>query len=112
MPDLTSLLAAFLALGGVNIFLTAVINLLKYFKVVADGQAGTWALVINAVLFLAYVGGSVAGVDLTKLDSVLGSIGNVILILLPLIGGLVVGKGAHVALKRFKVPVLGFSHSQ
>ena len=70
MPDLTSLLAAFLALGGVNIFLTAVINLLKYFKVVADGQAGTWALVINAVLFLAYVGGSVAGVDLTKLDSV------------------------------------------
>ena len=106
------LLTAFLAFGGVNIFVTAVINVLKYIKVIADGQAPTWTLILNAALFVVYVVTQFAGLDFGGIDTVLLAIGNLILALLPMIGGLLIGRGTHYVLCRLHVPLLGFSYSR
>ena len=106
------LLTAFLTFGGVNIFITAVVNVLKYLKVVADGAAPTWTLILNAALFVVYVITQFSGLDFTGIDTVLMAIGNLILALLPMLGGLLIGRGAHYVLRRFNVPVLGFSYSR
>ena len=114
--SLQELLVTFLALGGVAVFVSALLNVLKFLKVVPDGSADTWSLVINAVLFLFFVVGKVAGVDVDTIDKVLGGIGNLILILLPFLGQVLVGRLTHAGLKRLaRVPVLGilgYSHAK
>jgi len=110
--DLQSLLAAFLALGGAAIFVTALVNVGKFFHVVPDGLAGVYTLIVNAVLFLLFVIGKVSGLNVENIDGVLGAIGQLVLMLLPLLGQVVVGFLAHQGLKRLKVPVFGFSYSK
>jgi hypothetical protein len=109
---LPELLTAFLALGGVAVFIAAGINVLKFFHIIPDGSADLWSLVLNAVLFLFFVVGKAAGVDVDTADKVLGGIGQLILILLPLLGQVLVGRLAHATLKRLKVPVLGYSYTK
>lgn len=104
--DLAATLAGFAAL------ITVIINAAKYFGVLQDGQAGLASLVLNyGVLGLVVLGGAF-GLDLTRFDSIAGTVASIVTLGLALFGQFLVSKGVHAVLKRTPVPVLNKSFSK
>lgn len=111
MELIQALLVQLAALGGVAALIAFIVNALKRFGVVKDGQAKTFAAGLNLV---ALAGLLIAGVvapnlDIFALDSLAGqiaAIGTMVLTLVIQVG--VSGKVHNVV---SDIPVVGFSYS-
>ena len=108
---LDTLLPQFLALGGVATLATAIINALKQFGIVKDGQAPTASLLLNAAGFVALILLKVFSpdFDFASADATAASLSQILVLVLGLVGQLLVSKAAHTALKG--TPVIGKSFS-
>lgn len=104
---------AFLALGGFAAFVPALINLLKYLKVVGEGDGDRWQAVVNSFLFLIFVGLRILlpDFDTTVVDSVLAQVASVIVAILSFLGQFGLSRLAYKQLWKGRAGVLGFYHS-
>lgn len=108
---LETLLPQFLALGGVAALVAAIVNALKQFGLVQDGQAPTASLALNAAGFVALIALQVfkPDFDFATADATANSISQILVLVLGLAGQLLTSKAAHAALKG--APVIGKSYS-
>lgn len=108
--DILSLVQQVLGLAGLGAFLSFLVNALKVFGVIKDGQAPEWLTGLNLIaLNLLFVAKVVGGVNIQGVDSFLAIVAQV--------GGIVIAffiqrAGAKVAYKLTRgAPLLGFSHT-
>lgn len=108
---LESILAIVLSLGGVAAFIAALVNAGKAVGLVQDGQAPTYSLLANVVLFVvvAIVGVFAPATDLKGLDGLAEQFAEVLVLLLGIATQLGLTKQFAQILKG--LPVIGFSHS-
>ncbi len=111
-PDLPALVLLFISQAGFAGIVAAVINGLKTFGVVKDGQAPTWSLAINALGFAGFVALVLfaPGYDIAGLDSALGTVGEILALALGLFIQLGGSKLVHAGVRG--APVIGksFTH--
>jgi hypothetical protein len=110
MPDLTPYLEVLATLAGFAALFAVVINVLKFFGVLSDGQAPTLSLVLNFGLLGLVIASKLFGFDILKLDNYANIIASFIAALLALVVPPAVSRLTHKILRK-RVPVLGFSHS-
>ena len=110
MPDLLPYLELLGTLAGFAALFVAVINILKRYGVIQDGQAGLVSLALDFALLGFVIVGKQFGVDLTKFDSIANIVANLITVILGLLLPPLVSRGVH-RLVRARVPIVGFSHS-
>lgn len=110
--DINELFPLFASLIGLPAFVAALVNTLKYFKVLADGQAPQVVLWMNVVGFVgvavAYFTGYVE--ILTKIDAQLGSFALFMISFVSFVGELGLAKLYNVGLRG--TPVIGKSFEQ
>lgn len=99
-------------LAGFALLITVLINAAKTFGIIQDGQAGLVSLVLNFGVLGLVISAGAFGLDLTKLDSLAGTLASMITLALSLFGQLVVSKVVHMGLKRTPVPLLNKSFSK
>ena len=108
MPDLQPYLELLATLAGFAAGFAVVIDVLKRYGVIQDGQAGLVSLALNFALLGFVIVGGYFGLDLTKFDSVANVVANLIAVVLGLLAPPLISRLVHrVALRR----VPGFSHS-
>ena len=110
MPDLQPYLDVLVTLVGFAALFTVVINALKFFGVLSDGQAPMLSLILNFGLLGLVIASKLFGFDILKLDNYANIIASFIAALLALVVPPAVSRGFHRLLRK-RVPVLGFSHS-
>ena len=110
MPDLTPYLEVLATLAGFAALFAVVINALKFFGVLSDGQAPTLSLILNFGLLGLVIASKLFGFDILKLDNYANIIASFIAALLALVMPPAVSRLTHKVLRK-RVPVLGFSHS-
>jgi len=64
VSEIDLVIAGYVASFGLSFLTPFVIELLKRFKVIKDGMAGTWSVILNVVLFGALLVLNAFGVDL------------------------------------------------
>lgn len=106
---LEDLFTQYTLLAGVAAFITAVVNALKRFGVVQDGQAPTLVFVLNLIGFVLFVLANLVGFRVGPVDTAAGVIANFITGALGFIVQISASKVAHHGLKRS--PVIGYSYS-
>lgn len=108
---LDQLFALFVSLAGTGSLIGAIVNALKSFGVVADGQAGTWSLGLNlaGLVALFVLGVFAPTADIKDIDGVAAQIAQLLTIAVGLFVQLGGAKLAHSLLKG--VPVVGKSFS-
>jgi len=109
MPDLQPYLELLATLAGFAALFVAVINVLKRYGVIADGQAGLVSLALNFALLGFVIVGKQFGVDVTKYDSIANAIASLLTVLVGLLAPALISHGVYRVTR--KVPLLGFSHS-
>jgi len=101
-------------MAGVAAFVAAVVNALKQFGVVTDGNAGQWfagldfgalAILVGVQIFVPAV-----GVDVINVNA--GLFATVILLVLGYLGSIGFGKVSHALLSSMNIPVIGKSFSK
>ena len=110
MPDLLPYVEFLGTLIGFAALFTAVINVLKKYGVIVDGQAGLVSLALNFGLLAFVIVGKQFGVDVSKFDSIANAVASLVTIVLSLLAPPLVSRGVH-RLVRARVPLLGFSNS-
>ena len=108
------ILLQFGQLAGVSALLAALINIVKYFGGVADGQTGRWyaGLSLLGMGLLVYFRLFVPTLGVEFLDVQAGVIANILLVVLGYVMQLRVGSGTSETLKDMSIPVVGASHSE
>ena len=109
--DIANLLAQFLALAGVGALVAFVVNALKQFGVVKDGDAQNWATLFNlaglVALFLLKV--FVPSADIGKLDGIAAALAQIGVLVLGLVVQMGGSKLAHASARG--VWLIGKSYS-
>lgn len=110
--DFSALLGQFTALAGVGALIAALVNTLKKFGVVKDGDAMTWATGLNLVgivaLYLLRV--FAPSVDVGGVDSLAQSIAEILVLVVGVVLQLGLTRGANAILKG--APVIGYSYTE
>ena len=100
-----------LLIPGLGVLISALVNILKTFGLVQDGQAGNWVKIIQSLLFVLFLSLPVFGVDLDwmGIDARFQSVGD----FLGLISAFFISVGSSdIFHKIFKgTPVIGKSFS-
>jgi hypothetical protein len=112
LDGLVALVTQWGALAGVAGAIAMVINILKLFNLVKDGQAQTWSAALNLgalVLFLALKIYNPA-LDLIFLDAQIAQVVAIGLVILGYLSQLGVSKLTHIVVKR--TPVIGTTYSE
>ena len=114
MEGLLLFVEQLMALGGFAALIAVVINVLKSFGVVKDGQAGTWATGFNLVGLIAlFVTGIVApDFQVTGLDANMAQIAEILTLVFAFITQNWISKGTHEVFASGSVPLLGTSYSR
>jgi len=109
---MNDMLTQFMALGGIALFIATLVNVLKAFHVIQDGQAPTYSFVLNLGAFVIFsvVGWFKPGVEWAAIDSTLAAIANVAITIFKLATQVLISKLGHENVLK-TVPVLGFSYS-
>lgn len=109
--DIQSLVALLLTLGGFGALSAVLVNVGKYFKLVADGTAPTWAAGINLVglAVLYYLKVRFPDLNLAGVDANVGQVAQLLTVVLSLLVQLGGAKLAHKTLRG--VFVIGKSNS-
>jgi hypothetical protein len=104
---------AFAALGGLAALLPAIINVLKKLGVVGEGEADGWQAMINAFLFVIFVGLRIflPNLDVGVVDSVLFQIAAVITAILSFFGQFAISRLAYKKVWKGRLGAFGFYHS-
>ena len=104
---------AFLALGGLAALLPAIINVLKRFGIVGEGEGDGWQALFNAVLFVIFVGLRIFAPDLNidVIDSVFYQVAAVITALLGFFGQFAISRLTYKKVWKGRLGWLGFFHS-
>lgn len=97
--DLNSLLAQLAALGGVAAFITFLVNALKQFGVVKDGDALNWVTGLNLVALVGLFVAHIVGFNVTGLDTILATLAQIGTMLLALLLQVGVSRVAHTLVK-------------
>lgn len=97
-------------LAGFAALFAAVVNVLKRYGGVQDGQAGLVSLALNFALLGFVIVGKQFGVDLTKFDSIANALASLVTVVLGLLVPPLISRSVH-RLVRARVPLLGYSHS-
>ena len=113
MEGLLSLVEQLAVLGGFAALISVLINVLKTFGVVKDGQAGTWSAGLNlAGLVALFVTGIVAPeFDVSGLDTSIAQVAEILSLLFAFIVQNWISKGTHTVFSSGQVPVIGRSFS-
>lgn len=100
------------ALAGFAALVALVINVLKLFSLVKDGQAQTWSAAINLLGMIGFIAYKIINpsFDPAGIDSQIGQIVQIAQILLGYVMQLGVSKITHSAVRN--VPVIGKSNTQ
>lgn len=108
---LEQILTIVLSLGGVAAFIAALINTGKAIGLVQDGQAPTYSLLANVVLFVAVaiLGVFAPATDLGSLDGIAKQLSEILVLVLGLATQLGLTKNFAEWLKG--LPIVGYSHS-
>jgi len=96
------LLAQLAAMGGLAALFAVVVDFLKRFNVVKDGDAPTWVTGFNLV---ALVGLFIAGlfkVDVTSIDPLVRNVAQILALVLSLIGQVGISRFTHYSLAGVK----------
>ncbi len=114
MEGLLGLVDQLMVLGGFAAMVAVIINVLKTFGVVKDGQAGTWSTGLNlAGLIGLFVAGIVAPeFDIPGLDANLAQIAEILSLIFAYIMQNWISKGTHSVFSSGQVPVIGKSYSE
>ena len=114
MEGLQGLLGQLIALGGFAALIAVLINVLKSFGVIKDGQAGVWAAGANlAGLIGLFVAGIVAPeFDAAGLDGNMAQIAEILSLIFAFMVQNWVSKGTHSVFSSGGVPVIGKSFSK
>jgi len=110
MPDLLPYVELLGTLLGFAALITVIINVLKRYGVIQDGQAGLVSLGLNFALLGFVIVGKYFGLDLTQADDIAGAIASLVTVILGLLLPPLVSLGVH-RLARKRIPLVGFSHS-
>jgi len=110
--ELSVLLESFLKLGGAAAFVTTLIAVLKRFGVVQDGQSGTVSTFLNLGLFVLFVVARVVNFDVAPVDTILGTISTIVLMLLGLMGQTIASGAFYNGAKKADVFLIGYSFSE
>lgn len=104
---------AFAGLAGLAVFVPALVNLLKTFNVVGEDGGDSVQAVINAVLFVFFVGVRIffPDFDIDIADSVLMQIGTVIVGILTFLGQFGITKLSYFKVWKGRFGKFGFYHS-
>ena len=113
MEGLLSFVEQLMALGGFAALIAVVINVLKTFGVVKDGQAGMWATVLNLAGLIGLV---VAGIvapefEVAGLNAKFAQIAEILSLIFAFIMQNWISKGTHTVFSSGDVPVIGKSFS-
>ena len=109
--DLNGLVQQLASLGGVAALITVVVNALKTFGVVKDGDAPTWTTGFNVLALGALFVGHVVGLtNFDKIDAVAATLAQLGTFLLALLLQIGTSKITHLLLRG--VPVIGHSFSR
>ena len=85
MPDLQPYLDVLVTLVGFAALFAVVINALKFFGVLSDGQAPTLSLILNFGLLGLVIASKLFGFDILKLDNYANIVASFIAALLALV---------------------------
>lgn len=110
--SLEQVLAIVLSLGGVASLIAVLVNAGKAVGIVKDGQAPTYSLLANVVLFVvvALVGVFAPATNLGEYDGIAKQVAEILVLVLGLATQLGLTKQFASLLKG--LPVIGFSHSE
>ena len=113
MEGLMSLVEQLAVLGGFAALISVLINVLKTFGVVKDGQAGTWSAGLNlAGLIGLFVTGIVApDFEVAGLDQNMAQIAEIFALIFAFVSQNWISKGTHSVFSAGQVPVIGRSFS-
>ena len=108
--NINDLLLQFLALGGVASLVTVIVNLLKSFSVIHEGQAETWVTALNLIGFVAFFALKIIGfTNFPQLDQTASAIAQILVLIFQLFSQFGFSKVAHAAIRG--TPFVGFSYS-
>lgn len=109
--DIQALVAQLVALAGFGALVAAVVNALKFFGIVKDGQAPAYTGALNLAGLVALFALKVfaPAADMANLDGIAGQIAQLLTVAFGLFVQLGGSKAAHEALKG--APLFGFSYS-
>jgi len=110
---LTKYWEAFAALGGIALFIPAVVNVLKKLGIVGEGEGDSVQGIIQMVLFLFFVGLRIflPNFDVDVADSVMEQIAGVIVFLLSFLGQFGITRVAYTKFWKGRMGALGYFHS-
>lgn len=109
MLDLLPYVELLGTLAGFAALIAVIVNVLKRYGVIQDGQAGLVSLALNFALLGFVIVGKYFGLDLTQSDSIAGAIASLVTVVLGLLLPPLVSRGVHRLTRWF--PVIGFSHN-
>lgn len=107
-----SLFADANTLVGAPLLLAAIINALKSFNLLKDGQAGNASVVLNALVLIGLLLARTYGLDVAKFDNVANVLSQLITVILALIAQLGLTTIWHKTFKLASVPFFGKSYSK
>ncbi len=111
MEGIQELMVQLAALGGFGALIGFLINIMKTFGLIKDGQAGTWSTALNLLLLvvLLAVGVFAPSLDLIKIDAQVQQFVDVGVVVFAYIIQLYGAKLVHGAVRG--VPLIGKSYS-
>ena len=111
MDAVAQLFAIFVSLGGFGSLIAGIVNVLKLFKVVSDGQSATWSTGLNllGVVGLFLLGIFAPAADIAGLDATAGQVAQLLTVAAGLVFQLWASRKTHEQLRG--VPVIGKSFS-
>jgi len=111
---LSAIFGLVVAVPGFALLLSALVNVLKVFKIVPDGAAEMAFNILNVVAAVAlglwaYFNPAILD-KLPALDSIAGAVGNLLMVLITIFGASLLKGKAYASLKG--LPLFGFSHNK
>ncbi len=113
MEEIYNLVLSFGTLAGFAAFVAVLINVLKTFGVVKDGQAPKWSAILNLVGLVGLTVAKIVWPDLgiNHVDAVAGMVAGILVVVLGYVMQIVVSSKTHTALSEAHIPLIGKSFS-
>mgnify|MGYP001768597225 CR=1 FL=1 len=114
MEEIYNLVMSFGAMAGFAALVAVLINVLKTFGVVKDGDASKWSAILNLVGLVGLVVAKIVWPDLSTsgVDAIAGLVAGILVVVLGYVVQIVVSSKTHNALADANIPLLGKSYSR
>jgi hypothetical protein len=114
MENILELLLQFGQLAGIAALLAALVNVGKWFGLVADGDAGKVFAMLNLIALSVLVALRIfaPAVLIADIDAQAAVLAQIVAVVLGYVVQLRVGMATHESLSRLRVPVIGMSYTE